>query len=51
MNSLTNIHHTIEDNKRNQDNANYNQNEFEYTLYNKPNNKKEFMNTINTVKT
>ena len=51
MNITTNIHYTIEDNKHNQNNTNYKQNESEYTLYNKLNNEKEFMNTINTIKT
>lgn len=47
MNIKTNIYHTLEDNKHNQNNTNYNQNESEYTLYNKPNNEKEFMNKYN----
>ena len=51
MTITTNIYHTIEDNKRNQNKIHYNQNESKYTLYNKPNNKKDFMNTINAIKT
>ena len=50
MNIKASIHNTIEKNK-NQDNVNnYNKKEYESKLYDRPNNEKEFMNTINTNK-